>query len=45
MALCNLSGSWVGTHLALKHGAGFIRKAFLGVVVVLIAKQLTDLFG
>ena len=45
MALCNLSGSWVGTHLALKHGAGFIRKAFLGVVLVLIAKQLADLAG
>lgn len=43
MALCNLAGSWMGTHLALRHGAGFIRKAFLGVVVVLIVKQLADL--
>ena len=45
MAVCNLAGSYVGTRLALKHGAGFIRKAFLGVVVVLIAKQLADLVG
>ena len=45
MAACNLAGSYVGTRLALKHGAGFIRKAFLGVVVVLIAKQLADLAG
>ena len=45
MAVCNLAGSYVGTRLALKHGAGFIRKAFLGVVVVLIAKQLADLAG
>jgi uncharacterized membrane protein YfcA len=44
MAACNLAGAWVGTHLALKHGAGFIRKAFLGVVTVLIVKQLLELF-
>ncbi|HXE41115.1 MAG TPA: sulfite exporter TauE/SafE family protein [Azonexus sp.] len=43
MAACNLAGAYLGTHLALKHGAGFIRKAFLGVVVILIAKQLLDL--
>jgi uncharacterized membrane protein YfcA len=44
MAVCNLTGSYVGTHLALKHGAGFVRKAFLCVVSVLIVKQLTELF-
>jgi len=43
MAVCNLAGAQVGTKLALKHGAGFIRKAFLGVVVILIGKQLMDL--
>jgi len=43
MAACNLAGSYFGTRLALKHGAGFIRKAFLGVVIVLIGKQLLDL--
>ncbi|MBI2276740.1 MAG: sulfite exporter TauE/SafE family protein [Dechloromonas sp.] len=43
MAACNLAGAYLGTHLALKHGAGFIRQAFLGVVVILIAKQLVDL--
>jgi uncharacterized membrane protein YfcA len=44
MAACNLAGAWVGTHLALKHGAGFIRQAFLGVVTVLIVKQLIEIF-
>lgn len=44
MAACNLAGAQVGTHLALKHGAGFIRKAFLLVVAILIVKQLADLF-
>jgi len=44
MAACNLAGAYVGTHLALKHGAGFIRKAFLCVVSVLIVKQLTEIF-
>ena len=44
MAVCNLGGSYLGTRLALKHGPGFIRKAFLGVVAILIAKQLLDIF-
>jgi uncharacterized membrane protein YfcA len=44
MAACNLAGAYVGTHLALKHGAGFVRKAFLGVVSVLILKQLVEIF-
>lgn len=44
MAVCNLAGAQIGTHLALKHGAGFIRKAFLGVVAILIVKQLSELF-
>ncbi len=43
MAACNLAGAWVGTHLALKHGAAFVRKAFLGVVAVLIIKQLFEI--
>ena len=44
MAVCNLAGAQIGTHLALKHGAGFIRKAFIGVVAILILKQLSELF-
>jgi len=43
MAACNLAGAQLGTHLALKHGAAFVRKAFLLVVAVLIVKQLIDL--
>jgi uncharacterized membrane protein YfcA len=43
MAVCNLAGAWVGTHLALKHGAGFIRRAFLVVVAILIVKQLVEI--
>ena len=42
MALCNLAGSYLGTRLALRHGAGFIRQAFLLVVLMLIGKQLMD---
>lgn len=43
MAVCNLAGSYLGTHLALKHGAGLIRKAFLGVVAILVVKQLVEI--
>ena len=43
MAACNLAGSHLGAALALRHGTGFIRKAFLAVVVVLIAKLVMDM--
>lgn len=42
MALANLLGSWLGTHLALKHGAGFVRVVFIGVVSALILKTGFD---
>ena len=44
MACCNLLGSRVGAALALRHGAVFIRKAFLVVVVVLILRFSADTF-
>ena len=44
MAVCNLLGSRVGTALALRHGASFIRKAFLFVVAVLILRFSVDTF-
>lgn len=42
MAICNLIGSQIGTMMALRHGSGFIRKAFLLVVVILIGKMALD---
>ncbi len=38
MAIANVSGAVVGTGLALKHGSGFVRRIFVGVVVALIAR-------
>lgn len=43
MAGANLSGALIGSRMALKHGAGFVRRMFLGVVVCLIAKLGYDL--
>lgn len=43
MALCNLLGAQVGSRLALRHGAAFVRKVFLVVVAALIAKMSFDL--
>jgi len=45
MAICNLAGAQVGTVVALRHGAGFIRQAFLAVVSVLIIKLAADMFA
>lgn len=42
MAACQICGSLVGTRLALKHGAGFVRKLFLVVVSLLIVKTAYD---
>ncbi len=44
MALANVSGSMLGTQLALKHGSGFIRKVFLVMVGVLIVKFAWDTY-
>jgi uncharacterized membrane protein YfcA len=44
MALFNVMGSVVGTHLALRHGSGFVRKVFLLVVSALIVKFAWDTF-
>jgi uncharacterized membrane protein YfcA len=44
MALANVVGSLIGTRLALKHGAGFVRYAFLAVVGALILKTAYDGF-
>ena len=38
MAIANVAGSVAGTHLALKHGASFVRTIFIFVVVALVLK-------
>jgi uncharacterized protein len=45
LALANVTGSLIGTRLALRHGAGFVRSAFIVVVTALIAKTGWDAFG
>lgn len=42
MAVLNVTGAQVGTRLALRHGAGFVRGAFIVVVTALIAKTGWD---
>ena len=44
MGLSNVVGSLLGTHLALKHGAGFVRRVFIAVVSALILKTGWDAF-
>jgi uncharacterized membrane protein YfcA len=44
LAVANVAGSMIGSRLALKHGSGFVRKAFIGVVLALIAKTGYDAF-
>ena len=38
MAITNMAGSFIGSHLALKHGTGFVRWVFVIVVGALIVK-------
>jgi uncharacterized membrane protein YfcA len=42
LALANIAGSLLGTRLALKHGAGFVRGMFVLVVAALILKTGWD---
>jgi uncharacterized protein len=44
MAVANVLGSLAGTHLALKHGTGFVRCVFIAVVSALILKTSYDAF-
>ena len=44
LAVLNVAGSLLGTHLALRHGAGFVRLAFVAVVSALILKTGFDAF-
>lgn len=45
LGIANVAGSLLGTRLALKHGAGFVRAMFIAVVGVLILKTGYDAFG
>ncbi len=45
MAIGNVSGSFFGTRMALRHGSAFVRKAFLLVVCALIVKFAWDTFA
>lgn len=44
MAIANVLGSLAGTHLALRHGTGFVRGVFIAVVAALILKTGYDAF-
>ncbi len=40
LAAANMAGGWLGTHLALRHGAGFVRWFFIIGVSLLVGKML-----
>ncbi|NJD31751.1 MAG: sulfite exporter TauE/SafE family protein [Gammaproteobacteria bacterium] len=42
MAACNVAGAQLGSHLAIRHGSGFVRAVFIAVVSCLIAKTAWD---
>lgn len=44
MAFCNVSGSLIGSRLALRHGSKLVRQVFLIVVGALIVKSTYDAF-
>lgn len=44
LAICNGSGSLLGSIAAIKRGNGFIRKVFLGIVMLLLFRYGHDLY-
>jgi len=45
MAVANMAGAYLGAHLSLKRGAGFVRGFFIVVVLALLLKQLQQLLA
>jgi uncharacterized protein len=45
MAVCNVAGAVIGSRAALRFGAGFVRRVFLGVVALLVARIAWDVVG
>jgi uncharacterized protein len=44
MAVFNITGSFIGSHLALRKGNSFIRLIFFIVVIIMIARYAYDIF-
>lgn len=44
MSVCNISGSLIGTRIALKRGNGFVRTVFLIIVTLMILRYGYDIF-
>lgn len=44
IAVANIAGSLVGTHVAVRYGSAFVRRIFILVVAALIAKTAHDAF-
>lgn len=44
-AVCSVAGHWIGSGLAIKKGAKFIRPVLLLVLILLFVKLLIDLLG
>lgn len=44
MAAANVSGAVIGSSLAMKHGSAFVRRIFIVVVLVLIARTAWDAY-
>jgi hypothetical protein len=45
VGLCNMAGSFLGAHMAIKRGSGFVRILFLVIVSGLILKFTYDIFN
>jgi uncharacterized membrane protein YfcA len=44
MGVCNIAGSWLGAHSAIRRGSAFVRIVFLVVVAVLAVRLTYDIF-
>jgi uncharacterized protein len=44
MAVCNITGSFIGSKMAIKNGNAFVRSIFLFIVVIMIIRYGYDVF-
>lgn len=45
MFVASFIGAWIGSHLAVKHGGKFIRKAMIAIALIMIIKVIYDLLA
>jgi hypothetical protein len=45
MFISSFVGAWIGSHLAVKHGSSFIKRAMVGIAIIMMIKVVVNLLA